>query len=387
MAIQLRRGTQAQRLVSEEVLEAGQPYMDTDTGYLFIGDGTTKLKSLSRVIRPKAKRPPVVFLSFGGNPSTLSTLQSTSGGISVGTVEDVYNLKQGDIIRVDFAMGIGAQVPFTLAYIQSDITNNSPTIPENDIVSTPTTYYFWGHAYGGLWGYLTINFSGNLEDESLEIAGISFKAETGAACRYVIADQGYDEAQEVYGPLEAPSLSTATLEATNASIDNLTSNNIHSSSIVGTTSVIGSTVGVGGSTSYETVHPLYKHEVTAYSQNSSDMAVARVFYYSANPNESTASGVGHYGIYIGATGMFNNDAFLEAFNSPDSSPFQSVSGYIQIGTSSFTQSRATYPIIGFASDEPNGKSGFWYIDGSHYIQYKVLTYSTWQWTDNISQVK
>ena len=48
MAIQIKRGTSAQRKVSEVVLEAGQPFLETDTGNLFIGKtGTEKLKDLT----------------------------------------------------------------------------------------------------------------------------------------------------------------------------------------------------------------------------------------------------------------------------------------------------------------------------------------------------
>lgn len=48
MAIQIKRGTSAQRKVSEVVLEAGQPFLETDTGNLFIGrTGTEKLKDLT----------------------------------------------------------------------------------------------------------------------------------------------------------------------------------------------------------------------------------------------------------------------------------------------------------------------------------------------------
>lgn len=48
MAIQIKRGTSAQRKVSEVVLQAGQPFLETDTGNLFVGKtGTEKLKDLT----------------------------------------------------------------------------------------------------------------------------------------------------------------------------------------------------------------------------------------------------------------------------------------------------------------------------------------------------
>ena len=48
MAIQIKRGTSAQRKASEVVLEAGQPFLEIDTGNLFIGrTGTEKLKDLT----------------------------------------------------------------------------------------------------------------------------------------------------------------------------------------------------------------------------------------------------------------------------------------------------------------------------------------------------
>lgn len=48
MAIQIKRGTSAQRKASEVVLAAGQPFLETDTGNLFIGKtGTEKLRDLT----------------------------------------------------------------------------------------------------------------------------------------------------------------------------------------------------------------------------------------------------------------------------------------------------------------------------------------------------
>lgn len=48
MAIQIKRGTSAQRKASEVVLEAGQPFLETDTGNLFVGKtGTEKLRDLT----------------------------------------------------------------------------------------------------------------------------------------------------------------------------------------------------------------------------------------------------------------------------------------------------------------------------------------------------
>ena len=49
MSIQMRRGTQSKRLASTEVLLAGQPFFEKDTNKLYIGDGTTQLKSLNKV--------------------------------------------------------------------------------------------------------------------------------------------------------------------------------------------------------------------------------------------------------------------------------------------------------------------------------------------------
>lgn len=368
MAIQLRRGTQRQRLASEEVLEAGQPYMDTDTGYLFIGDGITQLKSLSRVIRPKAKKPPVVSIGFGGNPANLSVLKSTSGSLSQGTAEDIYRMRQGDVIRVDCAMGIGTHYPLTLVYILSAVQDGAPVMAEEQDSSglSSSTYWFWGHIYGGLWGFLEVAFTGAPESEDLVISDISWQAQTGSDCRYLITDQGYTESQEVHGLLKT------------AGID--------CSSLISAESVIGNTVGVGSSTSYKTVHPLYKHEVTAYSQDSSDQVVARVFFYSASPDASTAGAAYYYGIDATGTNMFSNKPLSNADDS-DYSPFCSVSGYIQIGTSIFSPSLATYPIIGFASDYANAKAGFWYLDSSQCIRSKILTKITWSWIDKVSQVK
>lgn len=49
MSIQMRRGAQSKRLASTEVLLAGQPFFEKDTKKLYIGDGTTQLKSLNKV--------------------------------------------------------------------------------------------------------------------------------------------------------------------------------------------------------------------------------------------------------------------------------------------------------------------------------------------------
>ncbi len=49
MSIQMRRGAQSKRLASTEVLLAGQPFFEKDTNKLYVGDGTTQLKSLNKV--------------------------------------------------------------------------------------------------------------------------------------------------------------------------------------------------------------------------------------------------------------------------------------------------------------------------------------------------
>ena len=49
MSIQFRRGDESKRLASTEVLLAGQPFFEKDTKKLYIGDGTTQLKSLSKI--------------------------------------------------------------------------------------------------------------------------------------------------------------------------------------------------------------------------------------------------------------------------------------------------------------------------------------------------
>lgn len=49
MAIQFRRGTSAQRLASTEILKAGQPFYETDTDRLYVGNGKTQLGNLRSI--------------------------------------------------------------------------------------------------------------------------------------------------------------------------------------------------------------------------------------------------------------------------------------------------------------------------------------------------
>lgn len=49
MAIKFKRGSAAKRQESTTVLEAGQPFFEKDTNKLYIGNGTTQLKSLSKI--------------------------------------------------------------------------------------------------------------------------------------------------------------------------------------------------------------------------------------------------------------------------------------------------------------------------------------------------
>lgn len=46
MAIQVKRGTSTQRKASSDKLLAGQPFFETDTNRVYVGDGTTPLKNL-----------------------------------------------------------------------------------------------------------------------------------------------------------------------------------------------------------------------------------------------------------------------------------------------------------------------------------------------------
>ena len=41
MSIQFKRGSASKRLASTDVLKAGQPFFEKDTGKLYIGDGNT----------------------------------------------------------------------------------------------------------------------------------------------------------------------------------------------------------------------------------------------------------------------------------------------------------------------------------------------------------
>lgn len=46
MAIQVKRGTSTQRKASNITLLAGQPFFETDTNRVYVGDGSTLLKNL-----------------------------------------------------------------------------------------------------------------------------------------------------------------------------------------------------------------------------------------------------------------------------------------------------------------------------------------------------
>lgn len=49
MAIQLKRGKSSARSNYSDKLESGQPFFETDTKKLYIGDGTTPLKDLKAI--------------------------------------------------------------------------------------------------------------------------------------------------------------------------------------------------------------------------------------------------------------------------------------------------------------------------------------------------
>ena len=91
MAIQIKRGTSAQRKVSEVVLEAGQPFLETDTGNLFIGKtGTEKLKDLTL---------DDCYLSYG-----------TWRKINIYGVDRVGSQDPKALIRTDNAVGLNITV-------------------------------------------------------------------------------------------------------------------------------------------------------------------------------------------------------------------------------------------------------------------------------------
>lgn len=96
MAIQIKRGTSAQRKVSEVVLEAGQPFLETDTGNLFIGrTGTEKLKDLTlddcyRPQKALLKKTKIYGVDLVGSqdPNALVRTDSAVGlNVAVGTSE------------------------------------------------------------------------------------------------------------------------------------------------------------------------------------------------------------------------------------------------------------------------------------------------------------
>ena len=99
MAIQIKRGTSAQRKVSEVVLEAGQPFLETDTGNLFIGKtGTEKLKDLTlddcylscrtwKELDPKKKIYGVDLVGSQDPNALIRTDDAVGLNITVGTSE------------------------------------------------------------------------------------------------------------------------------------------------------------------------------------------------------------------------------------------------------------------------------------------------------------
>ena len=99
MAIQIKRGTSAQRKVSEVVLEAGQPFLETDTGNLFVGKtGTEKLKDLTlddcylsygawKELEPKRKIYGVDLVGSQDPNALIRTDDAVGLNITVGTSE------------------------------------------------------------------------------------------------------------------------------------------------------------------------------------------------------------------------------------------------------------------------------------------------------------
>lgn len=91
MAIQIKRGTSAQRKASEVVLEAGQPFLETDTGNLFVGKtGTEKLKDLTL---------DDCYLSYG-----------IWRKINIYGVDRVGSQDPSDLMRTDNAVGLNVTV-------------------------------------------------------------------------------------------------------------------------------------------------------------------------------------------------------------------------------------------------------------------------------------
>ena len=80
MSIQFRRGNESKRLASTEVLEAGQPFFEKDTNKLYIGDGTTQLKSLNKI---------------QANDSNAAHLSTNNIFTGINTFNNVISAKQG----------------------------------------------------------------------------------------------------------------------------------------------------------------------------------------------------------------------------------------------------------------------------------------------------
>ena len=73
MAIKFKRGSATKRQESTTVLEAGQPFFEKDTNKLYIGDGTTQLKSLSMI---KANDSDAAHLSANNTFTGMNTFSN-----------------------------------------------------------------------------------------------------------------------------------------------------------------------------------------------------------------------------------------------------------------------------------------------------------------------
>ena len=74
-SIQLLRCTSTTRDASSEVLLLGQPMFETDTGYFYVGDGTTQAKSLTPIKLPPASKDTfgVAKIYMSGNTLYIDT--------------------------------------------------------------------------------------------------------------------------------------------------------------------------------------------------------------------------------------------------------------------------------------------------------------------------
>lgn len=122
--IQLRRGTAAQWTAANPVLAAGEPGLETDTGYLKMGDGATDWNSLPY----DQPSPSLVRASSGPAPGTSgwkALPQDAAYVLSVvGSGVGAINTKTGN---TDYSVSSGDQAPVVQSAVNNLLSQSGPT--------------------------------------------------------------------------------------------------------------------------------------------------------------------------------------------------------------------------------------------------------------------